>query len=78
MSDAWRVYDKLFEDDRVAMYPEPPGFDSHFREFSASSLASPKLWADAYLLAFAASFQAQVVTFDHALEGRGADCLVLR
>ena len=78
MTDAWHVYDALLRDDRVALFPEPADLELQFRRLSVSANASPKLWADAYLIAFAACHQAQLVTFDQALESRGADCLVLR
>lgn len=78
MADAWGVYDRLLEDDRVGLYPEPAGLEAHFRELSRSATTSPKVWADAYLVAFAACHQGQLVTFDRALENRGAECLVLR
>jgi len=49
MDAAWRVYDRLFEDDRVAFFPEPAGVEAHFREYASARTASPKLWADAWL-----------------------------
>jgi predicted nucleic acid-binding protein len=62
----------------IAMFPEPPGLERQFRPFSADAIASPKRWADAWLLAFATCHGAQLVTFDRALRLRGTDCLVLR
>lgn len=41
-----------------------------FRNAASSDQASPKLWADAYLTAFAEVLGAQVVTFDRALARR--------
>ena len=70
--------DRLFEDDRVSLYPEPAGVEAQFRLKSRARTASPKVWADAYLVAFVAGYQGQLVTFDQALEDRGADCLLLR
>jgi toxin-antitoxin system PIN domain toxin len=78
MPKAWQAYDRLFEDERVSFYPEPPNFEMRFRQLSKSPIASPKVWADAYLIAFAEGHGGQLVTFDRALENRGADCLVLR
>ncbi|MEP6540444.1 MAG: TA system VapC family ribonuclease toxin [Bryobacteraceae bacterium] len=78
MTEAWQAYDRLFEDDRVVIFPEPPGIETQFRQLSKASFASPKVWADAYLVAFASGHQGQLVTFDQALEDRGARCLVLR
>lgn len=77
MSAAWHAYDRLFEDDRVALLPEPDSLDPAFRNLSRSRLASPKVWADAYIVAFAARSNGTLVTFDRALGNRGTDCLVL-
>ncbi len=78
MAKAWRAYDRLFEDDRVALVPEPEAFESEFRRRSGSGAASPKVWAEAYLVSFAVQMNAAVVTFEGAFENRGAYCLVLR
>ena len=78
MAEAWQAYDRLFEDDRVSLYPEPAGVETQFRLKSQASTASPKVWADAYLVAFVAGYQGQLVTFDQALEDRGANCLLLQ
>jgi hypothetical protein len=78
MAVAWQIYDRFFEDDRVQFYPEPSNFEMQFRKLSQPPAASPKVWADAYLLAFASGHQGQVVTFDRALENQGERCLVLR
>lgn len=77
MSSAWKA-DRLFEDDRVALLRKPDSLEPEFRKLSASPTASPKVWADAYLLAFAVQSHAQLITFDGALENRGALCIVLR
>jgi len=78
MKQAWRAYDRLFEDERVAFMPEPNTLESEFRRRASSGLPSPKVWADAYLVALALTTNATIVTFDKALEHRGAHCLVLR
>ena len=77
MSEAWTVYDRLFEDDRVAFFAEPADLEEKFRSFTRLSVSSPKHWADAYMLGFTAAYGGQLVTFDRALKGRGAECLVL-
>lgn len=78
MAEAWQAYDRLFEDDRVAFYPEPAGFEAGFRQLTQTRIASPKVWADAYLVAFASGHRGRLVTFDLALGNCGVDCLVLR
>jgi hypothetical protein len=76
MTEAWRVHDRLFDDDRVAFVAEPASVEQHFREYSAHLTASPKVWADAWLLAFAEAAEGTLVTFDRALAPRGAHCLL--
>lgn len=77
MAEAWRVYDRLFEDDRVVFVSEPAGVERRFREYAHGRMASPKLWADAWLLAFARAAEGTIITFDRALAGRGGHCLLL-
>ena len=78
MDEAWRAYDRLFDDDRVAFYAEPPAIDAAFREHARGRIASPKLWADAWLLAVTRSAAGTLVTFDRALAARSAGhCLLL-
>jgi toxin-antitoxin system PIN domain toxin len=76
MAEAWRVHDRLFEDDRVVCVPEPAGVEAVFRQNTSEEMASPKLWADAWLLAFAHAAEGTLVTFDQALVVRGAHCLL--
>jgi hypothetical protein len=77
MGEAWRVYDGLFRDERVALAPEPSGIDIRFRQHTSGRRASPKVWADAWLLAFAEALEGTVITFDRGLAARGASCLLL-
>lgn len=76
MAQAWRVYDRLYDDDRVTFVSEPPEVEKGFREKAVGRDASPKLWADAWLLALAQKAGGVLVTFDRALAGRGARCLL--
>jgi len=77
MSSAWKLWDRVTADDRIAFVPEPEGLEPAFRKASQLPSPSPKVWADAYLLGFAAASGLKLVTFDQALRGRGADVLVL-
>lgn len=77
MSEAWALWDRIWSDDRVAFLPEPEKIEKEFRAHSRLSSRSPKVWADAYLLAFASVAGLKLVTFDQALKARGADVLVL-
>jgi uncharacterized protein len=78
LAAAWRVYDRFFEDDRVAFVPEPVGTEGRFRELTKGKSASPKLWADAWLLALSHAAGGALVTFDKALGSRGAYCLLAK
>jgi toxin-antitoxin system PIN domain toxin len=76
MIKAWHVYDRFFEDDRVGFVTEPPEVETRFRKYTAGRTASPKLWADAWLLAFAQAAQGTLVTLDRGLAALGAHCLL--
>ncbi len=76
IAQAWRVYDRFFEDDRVVFVAEPPEADQRFRQRAVGRQASPKVWADAWLLAVAESAGGVLVTFDKALAAQGAHCLL--
>jgi uncharacterized protein len=77
MSEAWPLWDKVCADDRVAYLSEPEAIEPEFRRHSKLSTFSPKAWADAYLLAFAAVAGLKLVTFDRALRSRGFEVFVL-
>jgi len=76
MAQAWRAYDWFFQSERVAFLPDPAGAESKFRSATKAPTISPKLWADAWLLAVADAAGGVVVTFDRALGARGAHCLL--
>ena len=77
MSEAWSVWDRVWADTRIAFLPEPDELEKEFRTRSRLSSHSPKVWADAYLLAFASVAGLKFVTFDRALREQGANLLVL-
>jgi len=77
MSEAWRVWDRVWADTRIAFLPEPDDMEKEFRSRSRLSSRSPKVWADAYLLAFASVAGLKFVTLDRALKAQGANLLVL-
>lgn len=76
ITEAWRIYDRFYEDDRVAFLPEPSEADEQFRAIMAGRAASPKMWTDAWLVAQAKTAGGIVVTLDKALASRGAHCLL--
>jgi len=77
MAEAWELWDRVCADDQVALLAEPEGMEPDFRRLSKAGGWSPKVWADAYLLAFASVAGLKLVTFDKALRARGVDTLVL-
>jgi uncharacterized protein len=77
MSEAWSLWDRIWADTRIVFLPEPDDLEKEFRSRSRLSSHSPKVWADAYLLAFTVVAGLKFVTFDRALQSRGADVLVL-
>jgi predicted nucleic acid-binding protein len=77
MSQAWIVWNRVWADDRVKFLPEPDDLEQEFRLRSRLQSPSPKIWADAYLLAFAAVAGLQLVTFDRAIKAPGVSVLQL-
>lgn len=62
--EAWKVYDNLLLDARVAFLDEPPTVDALFRELTQARSHSHHAWADAYLGALARATGLSVVSFD--------------
>ncbi|MGA2688263.1 MAG: TA system VapC family ribonuclease toxin [Candidatus Korobacteraceae bacterium] len=77
MADAWKAWDQGCDDSRIAFLPEPEGLEREFRSRSRLLSRSPKVWADAYLAAFASVAGLKLVTFDRALKSLGDFVLVL-
>lgn len=77
LSQAWSLWDKICADMRVAFLPEPEALGPEFRARTQILTKSPKVWADAYLLAFAAVAGLKLITFDRGLQSRGVEVLVL-
>lgn len=84
MAGAWEIYDQWCADDRVAFLPEPENIDpgmrqlsTGMRQLSKGGHPSPKVWADAYLAAFASAAGLKLVTFDRALGANARGSLVL-
>ena len=77
MHEAWELWDKVCADDRIEFLSEPEAIDHEFRRLSELRSPSPKVWVDAYLLAFASVAGLKLVTFDRGLRSRGAEVHVL-
>jgi uncharacterized protein len=77
MAGAWKLWDAITGDERIAFVSEPEGLEPPFRKASQLPSSSPKVWADAYLLGFAKAAGLKLVTFDRALRSRGDQVLIL-
>jgi toxin-antitoxin system PIN domain toxin len=76
--EAWRVYEAFLADDRIAFRAEPDGVERFWKELAVRGTASPKLWMDAYLAAFALAARYSMVTTDAAFrQFRDLELLVL-
>lgn len=64
LNEAWKVYDILQSDPRVSFVDEPMGIEMLWRQYTDKRTASPKVWMDAYLAAFAKICSFDLVTFD--------------
>jgi toxin-antitoxin system PIN domain toxin len=76
-TEAWAVYDRWLEDQRVTLVEEPPALEQRFRSLTRSRHASPKTWADAYLSAFADAAEMSLVTFDRGFRDRVGSLVLL-
>lgn len=79
-SAAWNTCSSFLSDDRIALrIEEPPGLEVRWHDLAVRETASPKLWMDAYLAAFALAAGYRMVTTDAAFEQfAGLDLLLLR
>ncbi len=65
---------------QVCERDEPPGLIALWHRLAARDTASPKVWMDAYLTAFARSGGLRLVTLDHdfkSFETHGLDLILL-
>jgi predicted nucleic acid-binding protein len=66
---AWRAYEALVADDRIVFrVEEPAGLETRWKRYAMRNTASPKLWMDAYLAAYAVAGGYQMVTTDSAFK----------
>lgn len=77
MVEAWGIYDSFLTDARVSLIVEPAQLEVRFRSLTGERIIAPKVWTDAYLVAFAEAAGGRVVTFDRAMSLRSASCVLL-
>jgi toxin-antitoxin system PIN domain toxin len=78
--EAWKAYDELSKDARVAfcLETEPEQVDAVLRTLTANPHFAHQEWPDAYLAAFAKVSDLTLVTFDKVLRKLvGSECLLL-
>ena len=77
--DAWAAFERFIGDDRIVFQAaEPDGLEHRWRDYALRPTASPKLWMDAYLAAFARAGGYTLVTTDTAFrQFPGLDLLLL-
>lgn len=77
-SEAWALHAAIRNNARIRFADEPPGLEEAWQRFGAIGSASPKLWMDAYLAAFAVSGGYRLITSDKAFKQfPGLDPLLL-
>jgi toxin-antitoxin system PIN domain toxin len=73
----WQVYDDWIDTGQAIVLPEPDSIEDELRARTSQSMIAPKLWADAYLAAFAEAADLTLVTFDRALAGKVGRAVLL-
>jgi hypothetical protein len=66
--EAWDWQDRLLQDDRIGFATEPKRINLQWKRLARVQTASPKLWIDSYLAAFAIAAGCQLVTTDNGFE----------
>ncbi len=65
--EAWRIYRTMLADERIRFGPEPFTLEQEWRKLTMQDRPTPKIWTDAYLIAFARAAAMKLVTLDRAV-----------
>src|ERR1700761_2749880 len=65
--EAWQVYRAMLADERIEFAAEPFGLEGEWRKVTVQDRPAPKIWTDAYLVAFARVAAMTLVTLDRAV-----------
>ena len=76
-SEAWTFYRDLRSDRRCGFAREPKAIEPRWKALAGRDSASPKLWMDAYLAAFAVSANCGFVTTDEGFRQFGGLQLIV-
>lgn len=74
----WAKWEELIDLPQVIFATEPDGLPDLWRQFAARDTASPKVWMDAYLAAFAITGRLEFVTLDRDFQAYEPHGLNLR
>jgi len=75
---AWTTFELLRSRPSITLQDEPPGTVALWHQLAALDTASPKVWMDAYLAAFAISSGLPLVTLDRDFQSFVKNGLQLR
>lgn len=65
---AWRLYERILSDNRVALQANDPSrLEARWKSLALRDSASPKAWMDSYLAGFALASGFGIITTDKAL-----------
>ena len=73
----WAIYLRWIDSGRAFLHAEPAGIEAAFQLLTSADTPSPKLWADAYIAAFAEKAELTLVTFDRALAEKAKGAVLL-
>jgi len=78
LTEAWRAYDAIMRDPRIAFADEPKGLELRWRACTQSRIFSTNVWSDGYLAGFAEAADLELVTFDKGFSNyTNAKCIIL-
>jgi toxin-antitoxin system PIN domain toxin len=75
--ECWALFDEWVDGGKAILADDPRGLNDNFRSRATVNSPSPKVWADAYLAAFAETGQMTLVTFDRALAAKASGAVLL-
>jgi hypothetical protein len=76
-AQCWNIYEPWVESGLAFVAQEPPDLERKMRARTYERSATPKVWADAYLAAFAEAGNLTLVTMDRALAAKVKDAVLL-
>jgi uncharacterized protein len=73
----WALYRRWITDGKAELMDEPAGVTQAFEQRTMADSASPKIWMDGYLAAFAEAGNLTLVTLDKALAAKVKGAVLL-